>query len=220
MHPQNIFSEVLLLLLIGLILVIRDRGSAESSTNYDPLLGGTLIILSLVRYCEFLSQFEESQIRARFIVWFMWFLPILVLAWLLYHNRRIDLIVILVVGLIMLIGATIALLAGEGGYNIIPSTPQTVGISNGVFIWFRIDGRQLFMPFSYYILLTVALIYLTCLYGCDPTYWIFAGITTIGFLIGAILIPQVVKQPLATLGSLSTLVMLGVGVAAIFMAPG
>lgn len=219
MHPQNIFAEAVLLFVIAVLLFVRDRGSAMPSTQYDMLLAGVLMILSFVRLAEFMGGSQDGHILSRSIVWLMWLLPVIIFIWLTCVHRRLDMGVMLVLSICFLIVVTLMLITGNGGYDLVPPD-QSVGTSNGVYHWIRTDGGLSFLPMAFYILLAVALVYLTALSIRDSSYWILAGATTVGFVLGAGLVAQVTKNPLATLGSLSTMVMLGVGMVAILMAPG
>lgn len=219
MHPQNVFGECLLLFLLATILIVRERGSAISSTNYDALLSGILYVLAIVRFLEYVSAARDSHIMARGVVWFMWLIPVVILAWLIYHYNRIDLIVMLIITFCLLIGTTLSLMSGAGEYDLI--TPgMNVGASHGVFSWVRTDRAPLFLSFGFYLALVVSLIYLVSLRAWDRGFWILAGLVIAGFVIGAILIPDVRQNPLATLGSLSTLVMMTVAFITILMVPG
>ncbi len=216
LHPQNIFGESILLFVVGLLLIVRDRGSAVSSMTHDPLLGSLLIIFSFIRMIEFLGASRDSHIMARAIVWFMWTIPIAILAWLAFVYRRWDIGVLLGLSIAAIIAVTIYLISGSGGYDII-SPDQRVGASNGIYTWIRTDGVMNFLPFTFYILLAVTLIYLTFFSLVDKFYWILVAATVIAFVIASICIPEIT---LATLGSLSSLVMLAVGVLAILLVPG
>lgn len=220
MHPQNIFSEAVLLFVIGILLILRDRGSAEASTNYDHLLAGILLVMALIRLCEFMSGAHDGFVMGRAIVWSMWLIPLLLFVWMTVIYQRLDTGVMSVVCAIFLIVATLCLINGMGGYDLIPPNLE-VGASSGIYQWIRTDGSATFMPFGFYVLLTIALIYLTALSLADRVYWIFAAITAAGFLLGAVAVPHLImNNPSATLGSLSTLVMLAVGVVAIILVPG
>jgi hypothetical protein len=219
MHPQNIFGEAVLLFVIAIILLVRDRGASVSSTNYDALLAGVLFVFSLIRLNEFIATGPDSHVAARAVVWLMWTLPSIITGWLYYHHRRLDLLLLLIANLVSLAVATVFLISGDGGFDLLlPNTSS--GGSSGVYCWVRTDGCPLFMSVYYYALLTITLIYLTAFCAPDQQYLLFAGVTAISFGIGAIAVPQVMKTPVATLGSLATLVMLGIGVLAIFIAPG
>jgi hypothetical protein len=219
MHPQNIFGEAILLFVTGIVLIVRDRGSAMGSTAYDTLIGCLLILFALIRMFEFLGGSRDGHVMARSLVWLMWIIPVILFGWLLFVHRRVDLGVMLGVSLGFLIGVTIYLAAGAGGYDII--TPdQRVGASTGVYNWVRTDGSQHFMAFSFYVILAVALIYLTILSMTDKIYWLLVGVTVAAYIVAAWYIPQVKQDPLATLASLSTLVMLGLGVFTVLIVPG
>lgn len=219
MHPHNIFSEAVLLFVIAVILFVRDRGSASASTPYDSLLAGILFVLSLVRLAEFIGGSQDGHIFARTIVWLMWLLPIVVLLWLSIQYHRWDTIVLTVLAVGFLAFVFVVMASGSGGYDIIPPD-QRVGTSNGIYQWVRTDGASAFLPLSFYVFLAISLIYLTTLSIRDGFYWVYASLILFGFATAAIIVPQIVKDPMATLGSVSTLVMLAVGMISIFLAPG
>lgn len=191
-----------------------------ASTPYDTLLAGILILLSLVRLSELQGGAQDGHVMARTIVWLMWLIPIILFVWILIVHRRIDAAVMLVISIAFLIIVTLFLINGSGGYDLI-QPDQNVGTSNGIYQWVRTDGASLFLPWSFYTLLAIALIYLTALSIRDGVYWILAGVTLTGFVVGAILAPNMIlKSPSTTLGSLSTIVMLVVGFVALLLAPG
>lgn len=219
MHPQNVFGEAVLLFVTGLVLIIRDRGSAVASTAYDTLLGCLLILFSAIRLIEFMGGSRDGHIMARALVWFMWLLPVIIFAWLLWHHRRLDVGILLGIAVAAMITVTVYLLSGSGGYDIITPSGE-VGSSNGVYSWIRTDGAMQFLSFSFYLLLTVALIYLTAWSMADRVFWLLVGLTVAAYLIAGLYIPQVRAHPLTTLGSLTTLVILGLGVFTVLLVPG
>lgn len=219
MHPQNVFGEVVLLFIAGLVLLIRDRGSAVSSTAYDTLIGCLALLFSIIRLLEFLGGSRDGQTAARALLWFMWLLPVIILAWQLYHHRRLDVGILLAISVLTLIGITVYLLSGSGGYDII-SPDNSIGSSNGVYSWIRTDGVMHFLPFGFYVLLAVALIYLTALSIMDRVYWLLVGVTVAAYIIAGCYIPQVRMHPLTTLGSLTTLIILGLAVFTVLLVPG
>lgn len=162
---------------------------------------------------------RDGHVMTRGIFWFMWTIPVAIMSYLTYYNRRIDVAIMLAITLVALVVVTLYIISGGGAFNIIPPD-QNPGTSNGIYTWIRTDGAPNFLPFPYYIILTVALIYLTAFSIKDRLYWALAVATAFGFLLGALFVPQVLKNPGGTLGSLATLVMLGVGTLAILLAPG
>lgn len=169
---------------------------------------------------ELLGGSRDGHVMARAIAWIMWLIPVAILGWLTFVHRRLDLGIALVFSIFCTIFVALCLMTGHGSYDILPPPNEGVGSSNGVYSWIRTDGSRLFLPVIYYILLTIALIYLTAFGLKERTYWILIGVTVLAYAISAIFIPQITRQPLATLGSLSTMVMLGVGVFAVLLVPG
>lgn len=219
MHPQNVFGEAVLLFVTGLVLIIRDRGSAVASTAYDTLLGMITILFSIIRLIEFLGGCRDGHIMARALLWFMWLLPTIVFGWLLYHHRRLDLAILIGVSVGFLIGTTIYLISGSGGYDIV-APDSTIGASNGIYSWIRTDGAMQFLPFSFYIILALALIYLSAFSVMDRVYWLLVAVTVAAYLIAGLYIQSVRTHPLTTLGSLTTLIMLGLGIFTVLLVPG
>lgn len=220
MHPQNIFGEAILLFVVGIILIIRDRGSASVSNTYDSLLGWLLIVLSFIRMSELFSSFADSHIHARTIVWLMTLIPVVIFSWLTYyHSDRFDVLLLLVLSIAYLIAITLSLMISDAGYDVV-SPNSCVGASNGIYRWIRTDGSLTFLPFSYYMILTLALIYLTAFSVASRDYWVLVTLTTIAYITAFIISSEVRRNPQETLGSVTCLTMLAVGVVAIFLVPG
>ncbi len=218
-HPQNVFAEAILLFFTGLALLIRDRGSAVSSTAYDSLLGFLLLVFSAIRLTEMLAGLRDGHVLSRMLVWLMWTIPVVISGWLTHTQRRLDVGILLGISIAALCVATVYLIAGYGAYDVvIPNA--AVGASNGVYTWIRTDGGRHFLPLIYYLLLAAVLIFLTIFSMADRTYWLLALVAIGAFVLAAIFVPEAVRDPLGTLGSLTTLVMLGLGIFTVLIVPG
>lgn len=240
MHPNNIFGEAILLLILGLTLVVRDRGCATTSTYYDTLIGSLLFIFAAIRWMEYGAAISDLVTTARITVALAWGIPVAILVWLFCTRGgggssgtplRVDLLVFMIASIIGLIMTTVALIMGCGGYAMIrPDT--TCGSSCGLFQWVRTDGSNMFMSPAFYIFLFAGLVYLVLFSAMDYSFWIIAFTAAFGMALGSAITSQLGAtchsatsptpkvEPLATAGSLATLVMIVVGVVTILLAPG
>lgn len=225
-RTNNIFSQVFLLFMIGCLLLFRHRGSAVPSTQYDQLVGGVMIVYSIVRFLELLGSNLGNKTCARGIAWVMWFIPLVISTWLFSKFKwRIDTAIPFFFSLAGVIGSGIYLMTNNSGngtdvYDLV--LPHGDPSTSGIFGWVHRDNLSStstslpFLPLAYYIILLGILFYLIVLSYSDMIFWLLVILAAALFAVVCIANPLNVT----TVGSASGLIVLALGMMMIFITPG
>lgn len=220
MRPFNIFSQSALLFLLGSILLLRSHVSKPT----DKMLGGTLIIFSLIRLLEFISIKSSNEESARAIATIIWFLPLTIMICCFLENKRLDTLSVLLVviaGLIYYFAVNISIFSDH--YTLI-SPNRLPGDTNGLFSWLHFnsngDVTPLFLPFAFYLLLTVSVMYMISTFVSSNTFWILFSSIIVSSVIGSVVVSILYSHLSTYFWSMFSFVLIVTGTLSILLFPG
>ncbi len=220
MRPYNIFSQSALLFLLGSILLLR----SHMSKPVDKMLGGILIIFSLIRLLEFISIKAVNEESARAIATLIWFLPLTILLCCFLENRRFDSLLFLLFTITLLIFYFIRNASVFTEHFTLISPDRLPGDTNGLFSWLHFNSENqvtpLFLPLLFYLFLTISIIYMIGTFASNGVFWILFSSTVLSVVIGSITVSVLFGHLSTYFWSMFSFVLIATGTLSIFLYPG
>jgi hypothetical protein len=188
------------------------------------MLGGALLIFSIIRLLEFISIKGSQEESARAIATIIWFIPLMIFICCFQESGRIDSLILSTltgVALIYFFIHNCSVFTDQ--YQLI-SPDRLPGETNGLFSWLHLDPEgnvlPLFFPFLFYLTLAVAVIYMTATFVSNSFFWILFGSMIGASIIGSIIVATLWGNLSHYFWSMFSFVMIAVGTLSIFLAPG
>jgi len=177
----------------------------------------------MLRLIEFSSIKTGQEENGRALATLIWLLPLLMMICCLAENKRFDtafFVAAIVLGLLFYFIRNCTIYSDH--YYVV-SPDRRPGESNGLFSWEHTNSSNEFipfLPFLFYMALTIAIIYSIGTFASNYAFWILFGSIVIASIIGGITVFFLYDQFLSYFWSMMSLILIAVGTIAILMQPG
>lgn len=219
MKPFNIFAQSALLFVIGALLILR----SPNTQSVDRLFGFIMLLFAVTRMLEFTSIKFSTEHMGRSIAFVMWFIPLVLLLSSFAEKRRPDIFAACLVSVFFLLYYFVQLLGNYNDKFYITSPNRDVGPTDGMFGWNHSNSNNMqvsFLPFLFYLMLTVSLIYTVASFFTSLTFWLGFIAVLISAIVGSYVIHLYHGEIMPYFWSTLSISFLAIGIFMTLLSPG